>query len=150
MFLTLSLWENKLIYTIKPWWFSFRNTLILSFKSFLFPQKLFKMLLHLHTLFNMCRLLKTRLNTGYVSQERGPRFIYSQNFYFHFHYKSFCIKAVHLSDKLFLTCPRLWRIEDICIGVTWFECAAHLGKKVVSMQNIFEEFSELLLLLIVV
>ena len=29
--------------------------------------------------------------TGYVSQETKPKFIDSQNFYFHFHYKLFCI-----------------------------------------------------------
>ena len=29
----------------------------------------------------------------------------------------FCIKAVHLSNKLSLMCPRLWPIEDICIGL---------------------------------
>ena len=29
--------------------------------------------------------------TGYVSQETIPKFIDSQNFYFHFHYKLFCI-----------------------------------------------------------
>ena len=79
--------------------------------------------------FNMCHTLKTRLKhkhiciclllfcikdklivfldkTDYVSQETltRPKFTDSQNFYFH--YKLFCIKAVHLSDKLSLTCPR--------------------------------------------
>ena len=39
--------------------------------------------------------------TGYVSQETRPKFIDSQNFYFHFHYKLFCIKAVHLSDNIY-------------------------------------------------
>ena len=29
--------------------------------------------------------------TGYVSQETRQKFIDSQNFYFHFHYKLFCI-----------------------------------------------------------
>ena len=55
--------------------------------------------------------------TGYVSQETIPKFIDSQNFYFQFHYKLFCIKAVLFSDKLPLICPRLWPIEDICIGL---------------------------------
>ena len=50
--------------------------------------------------------------TGYDSQEMRPKFIVSQNVYFHFHYKLFCIKAVHLSDTLSLMCPRLWPIED--------------------------------------
>ena len=30
-------------------------------------------------------------NTGYVSQETRPKFIDSQNFYFYFDYKLFCI-----------------------------------------------------------
>ena len=73
----------------------------LQFNFFLFPHKLFKMLLHWHTFFNMCHTLKTRLNTyiqmfrcmclllvcikgklvllldkaGYVSQEKRPKFI---------------------------------------------------------------------------
>ena len=34
--------------------------------------------------------------TGYVSEETRPKFIDSQNFYFHFHYKLFCFNAVHL------------------------------------------------------
>ena len=34
--------------------------------------------------------------TGYVSQETRPKYIDSHNF--HFLYKLFCIKAVHLSD----------------------------------------------------
>ena len=29
--------------------------------------------------------------TGYVLQKTRPKFIDSQNFYFHFHYKLFCI-----------------------------------------------------------
>ena len=32
-----------------------------------------------------------------------------------FLYKLFCIKAVYLSNKLSLMCPRLWPIEGICI-----------------------------------
>ena len=71
---------------------------------------------------------------GYVSQEMRSNFIDSQNFYFH--YKLFCIKAVHLFDKLLLTCPRVWHIEDICIGLyilkTSFERAAHLIKSCVN------------------
>ena len=40
--------------------------------------------------------------TGYVSQETRPKFIDSQNFYFHFHYNLLCIKAVHLSDNIYI------------------------------------------------
>ena len=53
---------------------------------------------------------------GYVSQETRAKFIDSENFYFHFHYKLFCVKEVHLFEKLKLTSPRLWPIEDICIS----------------------------------
>ena len=35
----------------------------IEYESSLFPHKLFKMLLHWHTFFNMCQTLKTRLNT---------------------------------------------------------------------------------------
>ena len=87
----------------------------LQFNSSLFPHKLFKMLLHWHTFFQhvshventfiyinylcLCLLLtcmKGKLvllldKTSYVSQETRPKFIDSQNFYFHFHYKLFCI-----------------------------------------------------------
>ena len=83
--------------------------------------------------------------TGYVSQETRPKFIDSQNFYFHFHYKLFCIKAVHLSNKLSLTCPRLWPIEDICIDLNVLKCLLnmrHILEKILSMQHSFEEFSE--------
>ena len=59
---TLSLW-GKLIYTIKLKLFSFKNDQILSLLSSMFTHKLFKMLLHWHTFFNMCHTLKTRLNT---------------------------------------------------------------------------------------
>ena len=44
--------------------------------------------------------IASRYKTGYVSQETRPKFSDSQNFYFHFHYKLFCIKVVHLSYKL--------------------------------------------------
>ena len=74
-----------------------------------------------------------------------PKFIDSQNFYLHFHYKLFCIKAVHLSDKLTLTCPRLWPIEDICIGLYVLKGllnVQHILEKVMSMQHSFEGFSE--------
>ena len=54
---------------------------------------------------------------GYVSQETRPKFIDSQSFYFHFHYKLCCIKALYLSEKPSLTCPRLWPIEGMCIGL---------------------------------
>ena len=83
--------------------------------------------------------------TGNVSQETRPKFIDSQKFYFHFHYKLFCIKAVYLSDKLSLMCPRLRPIEDICIGLYVIKRllnAWHILEKVMSMQHSFEEFSE--------
>ena len=83
--------------------------------------------------------------TGYVSQGTRSNFIDSHNFYFHFHYKLFCIKAVHLSDKLSLMCPRLWPIESICIGVYVLRRllnVRHILEKVMSMQHSFEEFSE--------
>ena len=81
----------------------------------------------------------------YVSQEARLKFIDSQNFYFHFHYNLFCIKAVHLSDKLLLICPRLWPIEDKCIGLYVLKRrlnVRHILEKVMSMQYSFEEFSE--------
>ena len=55
------------------------------------------------------------------------------------------IKAVHLSDKLSLTCPRLLPVEDICIGVYVLKHVLnvqHILDKVVSMQHSFKEFSE--------
>ena len=82
--------------------------------------------------------------TGYVSHETRPKFIDSQNFYFNFHYKLFCIKAAHLSDKLALTCLRVWPIEDICIGLYVLKRLSnvrHILEKVVSMKHSFEEFS---------
>ena len=42
-------------------------------------------------------------------------------------------------------CPRLWPIEDICIGLYVLKCllnVRHILKKVMSMQHSFEEFSE--------
>ena len=57
----------------------------------------------------------------------------------------FCIKEVHLSDQLSLTCPRIWPIEDICIGLYVLKCllnVQHIFEKVVSMQCSFEEFLE--------
>ena len=83
--------------------------------------------------------------TSYVSQETRPKFIDSQNFYFHFHYKLFCIKAVHLSDKLPLICPRLWPIQDVYIGLNVLKRllnVRHILEKVMSVQHSFEEFSE--------
>ena len=83
--------------------------------------------------------------TGYVSQETRPNFINSQNVYFHFHYKLFCIKAVHLSVKLSLMCPRLWPIEHICFRLYVLERllkVRYILEKVMSMQHSFEEFSE--------
>ena len=82
---------------------------------------------------------------GFVSQETRPKFIDSQNFYFHFNYKLFCIKAAHLSNKLSLMCPRLCPIEDICIGVYVLKClliVQHILEKVMSMQHSFKEFPE--------
>ena len=61
-----------------------------------------------------------------------------------FTFKLFCIKAVHLSDKLSLMCPRLWPIEDICIGVYVLKCllnVRHILKKVMSMHHSLKEFS---------
>ena len=57
----------------------------------------------------------------------------------------FCIKAVHLSDKLSLMCPRLWPIEGICIALYVLKCLLnvwHILEKVMSMQHSFEELSE--------
>ena len=75
-----------------------------------------------------------------------PKFINNQNFYFHFHYKLFCIKAVHLSNKLWVMYPRLWPIEhNICIGLYVLKCllnVRHILEKVMSMQHSFEEFSD--------
>ena len=42
-------------------------------------------------------------------------------------------------------CPRLWPLEDICIGIYVLKCllnVRHILKKVMSMQHSFEEFSE--------
>ena len=42
-------------------------------------------------------------------------------------------------------CPRLWPIEDICIGLYVLKCllsVRHILEKVMSMQYSFEEFSE--------
>ena len=83
--------------------------------------------------------------TGYVSQETTQNSIDSQNFYFHFHYKLFCIKAVHLSGKPSLMCHRLWPIEDICIGLYALKRlldVRHILEKIMSMQHSLEEFSE--------
>ena len=83
--------------------------------------------------------------TGYVSQETRPKVIDSQNFYVHFHYKLFCIKAVHLSNKLSLMCPRLWPIDDMCIGLYVLKCllnVRYILEKVMSMQHSFEEINE--------
>ena len=91
------------------------------------------------------KLVLLLYKTGYVSQETRPKFIDSQNFYFHFHYKLFCTKAVYLSDKLSLTCPWVWPIEDMCIGLYVLKRlmnVRHILEKVVSMQHSFEEFSE--------
>ena len=54
-------------------------------------------------------------------------------------------KAVHLSDKLSLMCPRLWPIEDICIGLYLLKRrlnVRHILETVMSMQHSFGEFSE--------
>ena len=42
-------------------------------------------------------------------------------------------------------CPRLWSVEDICIGLYVLQRllnVRHILKKVMSMQHSFEEFSE--------
>ena len=42
-------------------------------------------------------------------------------------------------------CPRLWSIEDICIGLYVHKCllnVQHILEKVMSMQDSFEEFLE--------
>ena len=83
--------------------------------------------------------------TGYVSQETRPKFIDNQNFYFHFHYKLFCINAVHLSNKLLLICPQLWPIEHICIGLYVLEFrlnVRHILEKVLSKQHSSQEFKK--------
>ena len=57
----------------------------------------------------------------------------------------FYIKAMYLSDKLSLMCPRLWPIEDVCIGLYVLKRLLnvwHILEKVMSMQHRFEEFSE--------
>ena len=83
--------------------------------------------------------------TCYFWQETRPKFIDSQNFYFHFHCKSICVKAVHLSYKLSFTCPRLRPTEDIWIDLYVLNRllnVLHILEKVMSMQHSFEEFSE--------
>ena len=43
-------------------------------------------------------------------------------------------------------CPRIWPIEDICIGLYVLKClltVLHILEKVMSMQHSFEEFSEI-------
>ena len=42
-------------------------------------------------------------------------------------------------------CPRIWHIEDICIGLYVLKClltVQHILEKVMSMQHSFEAFSE--------
>ena len=73
------------------------------------------------------------LASRYVSQETRPKFIDSQNFSFHFHYK-FCINAVHLFDELSITCPRVWPIEDICIGLCVLKCRKSFQKKKIELN----------------
>ena len=65
--------------------------------------------------------------TGDVPQATRPNFIDSQNFYFH--YKLFCIKAVHLSE---LKLPSIMPQMNV----------RHTFEKVAPMQQSFEEFSE--------
>ena len=121
------LFRWKLICTFNQHCLSYKISNRLQFNSSLFPHKLFKMLLHWHTFFQhvphvenafklhkylcICLLLtclKGKLvllldKTVFVSQETRPKFIDSQNFYFHFHYKLFCIKAVHFSTLYAVT-----------------------------------------------
>ena len=52
---------------------------------------------------------------------------------------------MHFYDKLSLMCPRIWPIEDICIGLYALKrllTVRHIFEKVMSMQHSFEEFSE--------
>ena len=63
------------------------------------------------------------------------RLIVIDPFYFHFHYKLLCIKAVHLFDKLSLTCPRVWTIENICIGF-------YVLKRLLNVRYIFEKVEQ--------
>ena len=52
---------------------------------------------------------------------------------------------MHLSNKLSLISPRLWPIEDICIGLYVLKCllnVRHILEKVMSMQHSFEVCSE--------
>ena len=128
-------------------WFTFSTNTVLAskfptdFNSTLlcFPTNCSKCCYIDKLFFNICHTLKILLNTqipmymssvdlykgqvglaldktGYISKETRPKFIDSQTF-FHFHYKLFCIKAVHFSDKLSVLCPRIWPIGDICIGL---------------------------------
>ena len=113
--------NEKLICTFNQHCLSYQISNCLQFKSSMFSHKLFNMFLHWHTFFQhvshveitfiypnniyiyntyaLCLLLtciKGKLvllldKTCYVSQETKPKFIGSQNFYFHFHYKLFCI-----------------------------------------------------------
>ena len=46
---------------------------------------------------------------------------------------------------IYLMCPRLWPIEDMCIGLYVLKRllnVRHILKNVISMQHSFEEFSE--------
>ena len=76
--------------------------------------------------------------TGYVWKETRQKFIENQNFYFHFYWKSFCTKAVYLSYKRSLTCPRLWSTERKNVSFytyflkTSFERGAYFGKMCVN------------------
>ena len=109
------LFQWKLICTFNQPCLSYTISNRLQFNSSLFLNKLFKMLLHWHTFFSTCAtrwkqvlidknlcicLLLTCIKgklvllldkTGYASQRTRPKFIDSQNLYFHFHCKLFCI-----------------------------------------------------------
>ena len=52
---------------------------------------------------------------------------------------------MHFSDKLSLMCPRIWPIEDICIGLYVLKrllIVRNILENVMSMQHSFEAFSE--------
>ena len=133
----------------------------------LFPHKLFKMFValtyffpHFATLWNtlkyitsyayvvrwfVCikgKLVLLRDKTEYCPQETRSKLIDNQNINFHFHFKLFYIKAMHLSNKLWLTCPQLWPIENICIGLYVLKRllkVRHIFAKVASMQQRFKK-----------
>ena len=163
------IFQWKLICTFNQHCYKISNSLRLQFNSSLFFWKLFETVLYWHNFFSTCatrwkhveihkhlckclllicikgKLVLPHDKTGIVSQETRPKFIDSQNFYFHFRYKLFCIKAVHLSNRLALMCPRLWPIEDISIVCMYLNVLWMCGtswKKLCQCKHSFDEFSE--------